>query len=78
MTNSRDKGIQSLKNPIKWQVNIIPAYFTNYGPFKPDCVKYWRLAERLVTNSALSVKTTQQLAQVPILATSICAVQFLY
>jgi hypothetical protein len=22
MTNSRDKGIQSLKNPIEWQVNM--------------------------------------------------------
>ena len=56
MTNSRDKGIQSLKNPIEWQVNIIPAYLTNFGPFKPDRAKYWRLADRLVTERGLNVK----------------------
>jgi len=56
MTNSRDKGIQSLKNPTEWQVNMLSAYFTNYGPFKPDRVKYWRLADRFVTKRGLSVK----------------------
>jgi len=35
---------------------MLSAYLTNYGPFKPDYVKYWRLADRLVTKRALSVK----------------------
>jgi hypothetical protein len=51
-----EQGIQSLKNPTEWQVNMLSAYFTNYGPFKSDRVKYWRLAVRLVTKRGLSVK----------------------
>jgi len=35
---------------------MLSAYFTTYGPFKPDREKYWRLADRLVTQRGLSLK----------------------
>jgi hypothetical protein len=54
--DSRDKGTQELKNPLEWEVTMLSAYVTNYGPFKPDRVKYWWLADHLVTKRGWSVQ----------------------
>jgi hypothetical protein len=53
---SRDNRIRSRKNPLEWEVAMLSAYVTNYGPFKPDRVKYWRLADYLVTKRGWSVE----------------------
>ena len=52
----RDKRIQSSINPLEWEVAMLSAYVLNYGPFKPDRVKYWWLADHLVTQRGWSVK----------------------
>jgi hypothetical protein len=52
---SRDKRFKSL-NPIEWEVAMLLTYVTNYGPFKSDRVKYWRLADHLVTKRGWSVE----------------------
>jgi hypothetical protein len=51
-----DKGIRRMKNPVEWDVAMLSAYVTNYGPFRPDRVKYWRLADHLVTKRGWTVE----------------------
>lgn len=46
---------EGLKNPIEWQVAMLSAYVTNYGQFKSDRVKYWRLADHLVAKHGWTV-----------------------
>jgi hypothetical protein len=50
------KRTQSSNNPLEWEVAMLSAYVINYGPFKADRVKYWWLADHLVTQRGWSVK----------------------
>jgi len=44
------------KNPLEWEVAALAAYVANYGPFKPERVRYWRLADHLVSKRGWSVQ----------------------
>lgn len=52
----RDKEIRNRKNPLELEVAMLSAYVANYGPLKLDRVKYWRLADYLVTKRGWTVK----------------------
>lgn len=53
---SQNKRSKSLKNSLEEEVAMLSAYVTNYGPFSSNRVKYWWMADHLVTKRGWSVK----------------------